>query len=510
MKTKKRWQILSALAAVLTALVFTLAACADAGNSSSSSSSPNTPGEDGLVSLVLFKEPSKTEYYIGETFDPSGMVVKANYEDGRSVNVLYADCTYKTDPLTTDDTKIVITYGSQSATVAITVTAVPEITDDDTPQVTGIVLAKNPTKTEYLVGGTFDPMGMVVKAKYDDGSEFPIPNSELTYSTAGLTLTDTFVRVAYQGFTVDVNIAVNRYALRITSEDHATYRAEAENADLSTYELTGWAAGKDKVESSGSASGSRLLGNLSAASGYVEYTLYSEVEGTVALYLCGANGTGKPIALSNAFSMSWNGNAFTPEDAIESSGWGTWQKVALASVSLRQGENTLRITMKGTAPNLDYVEFEVNKPADSYDVRMTDGATSWTAEAEKCTVAGTPANGKTSFFEGAGTYLCNLGKTGNTVTVTIWSDTARTVSVAMKASHGYSGEWATLEYFDTFSATLNGAAVSLSGQFTATGWTTFAQFVLGNIDLQQGANTLVFTVKQAHVPNIDAFIFATV
>ena len=510
MKIKRKTKRFVALAALITAIVTLFSACAG-NNVDSTSSSSNTPGEDGLTSIVLFKKPSKTKYYVGEIFDPSGMVLKANYEDGKTKNLLYEDCEYNEEPLKEEDKEVEISFGSQSVSVAINVSPVPEINEDDTPELKRITLVRAPSKTKYLVGETFDPMGILVKAVFSDGSEVQLPVSDLTYPTSPLTESDTVVKIEYKGFTVNVDVTVEKYAVKIITADEATYRLEAESTDLTNYELMGWAAGKAKVESNAMASNSKCLSNLSAASGYVEYVVYSEIEEKVNVYLCGALGTASTVNVKDCFNMSWNDSAFTATGAIEMKGWSEWQRVRIGQLTLKKGENKLRITFpRKTSPNLDYIEFEVGSPAQNCDVEIKSGETQWKAEAENCKVTGTPADKKTAFTEGAGNYLCRLGVIGNKVTVTIFSDEDRTVSVGMKAGHNYSDSYATLEYSNTFSATLNGEEITLNGQFTNSGWTTFAEVNLGNVALKKGVNTLVFTVKNLRVPNIDSFIFKAV
>lgn len=180
-------------------------------------------------------------------------------------------------------------------------------------------------------------------------------------NTLSLTKKSNFANLDYIAF--DVNNPEYMYPVTIDSEENKTYTYEAENADLSTYSLPNWAInnGKTKVESSAGASGGKNLGCLSSSTGYIDFTIYSKVEGTVTLYLQVANGSGSTIALSNAFTMSWNQTAIATNATAESSSWTTWQKVELTTVSLKQGVNTFRITFKSTAPNLDCIYFEVKK-----------------------------------------------------------------------------------------------------------------------------------------------------
>ena len=71
--------------------------------------------------VEIATEPTKTTYGSGQTFDPTGMVVKAVYSNGGKVVTDHYSVS-PSRPLTTDDTYVVITCGGFSTTQSITVT----------------------------------------------------------------------------------------------------------------------------------------------------------------------------------------------------------------------------------------------------------------------------------------------------------------------------------------------------------------------------------------------------
>lgn len=73
-----------------------------------------------VTSLEITKQPNKTNYTQGETFDPAGMEVTAHYNK-EPLTETVTDYAYDTQPLTPSDTSVTITYGGASATVPITV-----------------------------------------------------------------------------------------------------------------------------------------------------------------------------------------------------------------------------------------------------------------------------------------------------------------------------------------------------------------------------------------------------
>ena len=87
---------------------------------------PIPEGQKTLTGIAITTPPTKTEYNVGESFEPAGMVVTASYEDGTTAEVT----DYAISPagaLTADATAITVTYTdggiTQTATQAITVTA---------------------------------------------------------------------------------------------------------------------------------------------------------------------------------------------------------------------------------------------------------------------------------------------------------------------------------------------------------------------------------------------------
>ncbi len=76
--------------------------------------------EKVIESLSIAQQPNKTEYIAGETFDPTGMIITATYNDGTSDVIT----DYQIEPsgvLTSSDTAVTISKDGVSITVPITV-----------------------------------------------------------------------------------------------------------------------------------------------------------------------------------------------------------------------------------------------------------------------------------------------------------------------------------------------------------------------------------------------------
>ncbi len=74
-----------------------------------------------VVKLTLTKTPSKTTYYVGEVFDPSGLVAEATWDDGFVETLDGESLSFPTTPLTAADKEVIGTYEGLTLSVPITV-----------------------------------------------------------------------------------------------------------------------------------------------------------------------------------------------------------------------------------------------------------------------------------------------------------------------------------------------------------------------------------------------------
>ena len=172
-------------------------------------------GSPKMESLTIATPPNKTVYKSGETFDPTGMVVVANYGEGLMANV--TGYTVSPSVLTDGVSEVVITYTegriTKTATVAVTVKKV----------LVSIAITTQPAKTVYQYQESLDPTGMVVTATFSDGSTaavldytYPTTNfstlgrqvMKLEYTYEGVTKSTDLV-VTVQGKTISVPTQTN-------------------------------------------------------------------------------------------------------------------------------------------------------------------------------------------------------------------------------------------------------------------------------------------------------------
>lgn len=111
---------------------------------------------DEVKALVVTKAPTKTQYYIGEKFNPSGMVVEVEYADGSRKEI--NDYIYSTDFfLTAGKNSVVISYRDLKIYTDVTVLANPEIKILDSQGIYGssVSVPINVTADSYIGNGEF-------------------------------------------------------------------------------------------------------------------------------------------------------------------------------------------------------------------------------------------------------------------------------------------------------------------------------------------------------------------
>ena len=158
-------------------------------------------GSPKMESLTIATPPNKTVYKSGETFDPTGMVVVANYGEGLMANV--TGYTVSPSVLTDGVSEVVITYTegriTKTATVAVTVKKV----------LVSIAITTQPTKTVYQYQESLDPAGMVVTATFSDGSTAAV--TDYTYPTTNFSTLGRQVmklECTYEGVTKSTDLVV--------------------------------------------------------------------------------------------------------------------------------------------------------------------------------------------------------------------------------------------------------------------------------------------------------------
>lgn len=185
-----------------------------------------------LQSITVKTPPNKTIYKSGESFDPTGMVVEANYGYN-----LTSDVTgYNVTPavLTDGVTEVTITYTegrvTKTATTPVTVEKV----------LTSIEVTTNPTKTEYNYLENFAPAGMAVTAHYSDESTETVTGytyPTTAFSTIGAQIVN--IEYSYEGVTKSTTLSVTVNAIQVpvpTQKNVPSYDGDAKTPVWNGYD----------------------------------------------------------------------------------------------------------------------------------------------------------------------------------------------------------------------------------------------------------------------------------
>lgn len=119
-----------------------------------------------LQSISVVTPPTKTSYFVGESLDPTGLVIQAAYDVGDPVDVT-SSCTFS--PLTFSEAGSNISVTASYTDGGVTKTASIEGITVVTRNLVSIAVSTNPTKVAYVIGESFSSTGMVITATYDAG-----------------------------------------------------------------------------------------------------------------------------------------------------------------------------------------------------------------------------------------------------------------------------------------------------------------------------------------------------
>ena len=131
-----------------------------------------------LSSIEVYSNPSKTNYYIGDSFSGSGLVIKLTYSDGTTKNISTGFTTSGFSAETAGTKTVTVYYQGKTATFTVTV---------DTPSVslssTGKTMSVGDTNT---LTATTTPSGQSVTWKSSDTSVATVSNGTITAKATGI------------------------------------------------------------------------------------------------------------------------------------------------------------------------------------------------------------------------------------------------------------------------------------------------------------------------------------
>ena len=157
--------------------------------------------ESVLTSLKVKTLPDKTEYYVGDTLNTTGLTLTATYSNG-TTKTISSGFTCSPSTLTATGNKtITVSYGGKTCTFNVTV---------QNNVLETIEVRTLPDKTDYFVGDTLDATGLTLTATYSNGTTKTI-SSGFTCSPTAFSATGTqTVTVTYGGKTCTFEVSVEK------------------------------------------------------------------------------------------------------------------------------------------------------------------------------------------------------------------------------------------------------------------------------------------------------------
>lgn len=203
--------------------------------------------------IAVTTQPTKTTYFIGEAFDPTGMVVTATFADDTTADVTEG-CTFSPETMAAGTQSVTITYVRAGVTKTATVAVAVRTLDH-------IAVTTPPSKTAYKYGETFQPAGMVVTAYYTDETSRAVTG--YTYSPTGALATgNTTITVSYaEGGVTKTDtqaITVTAISNTLNSNSWATIKAVSDAGQGANY----WDVGDTKQITINGKVGNTNISNL--------------------------------------------------------------------------------------------------------------------------------------------------------------------------------------------------------------------------------------------------------
>ncbi len=179
-----------------------------------------------LSSIEVTTLPSRTEYYVGDELNLTGMIVTAHYEEGDDEYVTNKVTVSPTTLNSTGTITITISYteGDITKTDTFTVTVTEEPVPIDEPAtLESLVIESKPNKTTYYVGEELNTAGLKVSACYSDQSTQDVTEKVTLSPTKFLTAGDKIkVTVRYAEKNVSVQTSFNVKVIEEEEEEPVT------------------------------------------------------------------------------------------------------------------------------------------------------------------------------------------------------------------------------------------------------------------------------------------------
>jgi len=152
-----------------------------------------------FISLSVVSLPNKVQYQHGESFDPTGLVVRGlfrNKTESYYETLSLSDLSYKKDPLNEDDAKFSISANLCGVTKYVEI----DLVILNNYELVSFVLIKEPNQLSYYLGDTFNPTGIILELTYKKNDVLlvkQLTEKDIYFDETVISASTTFVYVHY-------------------------------------------------------------------------------------------------------------------------------------------------------------------------------------------------------------------------------------------------------------------------------------------------------------------------
>lgn len=175
-----------------------------------------------VTRLEVTHMPTKNRYFVGETFDSTGLAITAYYNDNTSEQV--TGYTLSSPDMSAYGSKTVtVTFDEKTVDFSILVV-----------DISGIEVKTMPTKVEYQKGDVFDTTGLSILVKYADGTSETKTSGFEVSGFDSFSVGEKTITVTYKTHTATFKVTVyDLSGIRITSYPSKVYYKIGETFDPS-------------------------------------------------------------------------------------------------------------------------------------------------------------------------------------------------------------------------------------------------------------------------------------
>lgn len=396
----------------------------------------------------------KKEYYVGDEFVVGGQItVSYSDADPETIDITSAMVSGY-NPQTSGSQTITVTYGGQTTSYEVTVTAVA---------VSSIAVTA-PTKTEYKVGESLDLTGGSLVATYNNGKEETLPLTAVGVSVTGFNSSTTgekTINVSYNGKSgsFKVNVAEKSYKVNFSNATVKNGETELKTGDsvAENTVLTVTATPKDGYTAALKVNGTAQSGTSATI------TVINDVTITVEYTKKSSGGSSGGSGGSSGGSSSGGSSSTTKNPTVDGKTQ-TWTDVASDISKLTDGTTKTINLNGGTTVPVDVVKAIATSNAEV--TLEVDEVFSWTidgsdidpkdAKAADLSITKTTVTGTSALRGTVGTGFTIKG-----------TNVKSELNISFKATHA--GEFANLfkkvdgklVFVDNVKVDKNGAAIGL-------------------------------------------------